>query len=309
MTKNYKLFVSNYYHSLFFVSHRIGRNFINMSTDDEIECAFAAAVNKEQEGKLQEAFNLYQIALGKTFEQCKNTIDVNKKASLQRIIVQYMDVAETIKKKIESSSVASSSNSNKSVMARAKSNNEDKDATDSLTSFFFGKSSPRIPETKKAPSLSSPSASNSNTASSSIKPDTFDYTPAGREIKSVTKKAIIQPVGVIKTNAIKPAVPKQSGTSSTPTSSSTTSKASVEGNKIDEYEKQIQDEMLDRSPGVGWTDIAGLAFAKQTLQEAVILPNLRPDLFTGLRAPPKGVLLYGPPGTGIYERKLLNMDT
>jgi spastin len=82
---------------------------------------------------------------------------------------------------------------------------------------------------------------------------------------------------------------------------------------------QILDEMLDKTPGVQWTDIAGLGFAKQTLQEAVILPNLRPDLFTGLRAPPKGkitagritprccgfndsalsgVLLFGPPGTG-----------
>ena len=55
---------------------------------------------------------------------------------------------------------------------------------------------------------------------------------------------------------------------------------------------------MDRSPGVGWEAIAGLAVAKRTLMESVILPSLRPDIFTGLRAPPKGVLLYGPPGTG-----------
>ncbi|CAI5747367.1 unnamed protein product [Peronospora destructor] len=72
-----------------------------------------------------------------------------------------------------------------------------------------------------------------------------------------------------------------------------------------EYSKQhakhahtILDEVLDHSPGVHWTDIAGLGVAKQILQEAVILPTLRPDLFTGLRAPPRGVLLFGPPGTG-----------
>lgn len=47
-----------------------------------------------------------------------------------------------------------------------------------------------------------------------------------------------------------------------------------------------------------WEDVAGLEEAKKTLQEAVVLPHLRPDLYRGLRSPARGVLLYGPPGTG-----------
>jgi spastin len=46
-----------------------------------------------------------------------------------------------------------------------------------------------------------------------------------------------------------------------------------------------------------WDDIAGLEDAKQALQEAAILPLMRPDLFSGLRKP-RNILLYGPPGTG-----------
>ncbi|BDA45630.1 Fidgetin-like protein 1 [Coccomyxa sp. Obi] len=60
----------------------------------------------------------------------------------------------------------------------------------------------------------------------------------------------------------------------------------------------IESEVLDTAPGVRWKDVAGLAAAKQALQEMVILPAQRADLFQGLRAPARGLLLYGPPGNG-----------
>ena len=66
----------------------------------------------------------------------------------------------------------------------------------------------------------------------------------------------------------------------------------------DPFEARVLQEMLDGSSAVRWADVAGLEAAKRTLKEAVVLPNLRPDLYRGLRAPPRGVLLFGPPGTG-----------
>lgn len=60
----------------------------------------------------------------------------------------------------------------------------------------------------------------------------------------------------------------------------------------------IKSEIMDCSTSLHWNDIVGLAFAKTAIQEAVVWPMLRPDIFTGLRKPPKGILLFGPPGTG-----------
>ncbi|MBT7706732.1 AAA family ATPase [archaeon] len=58
-------------------------------------------------------------------------------------------------------------------------------------------------------------------------------------------------------------------------------------------------EVLIKKPNVRWTDIGGLEKEKEKLKELIELPLLRPDLFISAGVKPgKGILLYGPSGTG-----------
>lgn len=62
--------------------------------------------------------------------------------------------------------------------------------------------------------------------------------------------------------------------------------------------EMITSEIMELNLTTTWNDIAGLTDAKRSITEIVVWPMQRPDIFTGLRRPPKGLLLFGPPGTG-----------
>jgi len=62
---------------------------------------------------------------------------------------------------------------------------------------------------------------------------------------------------------------------------------------------EVEDLVLEEVPDVGYEDIGGLANQIEQIRDAVELPFLHADLFrTYELRPPKGVLLYGPPGCG-----------
>ncbi|MFC6697420.1 proteasome ATPase [Nocardioides daphniae] len=62
---------------------------------------------------------------------------------------------------------------------------------------------------------------------------------------------------------------------------------------------EVEELVLEEVPDIAYESIGGLASQIDAIRDAVELPYLHPDLFKDHKLkPPKGVLLYGPPGCG-----------
>jgi proteasome-associated ATPase len=62
---------------------------------------------------------------------------------------------------------------------------------------------------------------------------------------------------------------------------------------------EVEELILEEVPDISYSDIGGLAGQIEQIRDAIELPYLHADLFKEHRLkPPKGVLLYGPPGCG-----------
>merc|ERR1719324_1606870 len=74
---------------------------------------------------------------------------------------------------------------------------------------------------------------------------------------------------------------------------------SVIGILADEVDPLVSVMKVDKAPLENYSDIGGLEEQIQEMKEAVELPLTHPELYEdiGIR-PPKGVILYGEPGTG-----------
>ncbi|KAF5938950.1 hypothetical protein HYC85_023209 [Camellia sinensis] len=95
-------------------------------------------------------------------------------------------------------------------------------------------------------------------------------------------------------------VPKASTSTAKDAGNSAPASKALEIPPDNEFEKCTRPEVIPASEiDVTFKDIGALDDIKESLQELVMLPLRRPDLFKGgLLKPCRGILLFGRPGTG-----------
>ncbi|XP_053698825.1 vacuolar protein sorting-associated protein 4-like [Sabethes cyaneus] len=127
-------------------------------------------------------------------------------------------------------------------------------------------------------------------AKDSIRAKCLQYLDRAEKLKAYLKKGKKKPV-------------KDGGSSSKDEKGGKSKDGDSSDSDSDDPEKKklqakLEGAIVVEKPHVKWSDVAGLEGAKEALKEAVILPIKFPHLFTGKRIPWKGILLFGPPGTG-----------
>jgi transitional endoplasmic reticulum ATPase len=117
----------------------------------------------------------------------------------------------------------------------------------------------------------------------------------GADLNALTKEAAM--------NVLRKMLPELKMEEEEPIPKEVLDKAIIRADDFEESLKVVRPsamrEVFVETPNIGWDDIGGMESTKQELKEAVEWPINNPEAFVrlGIRAP-KGILLYGSPGTG-----------
>uniref|UniRef100_H2ZS70 vesicle-fusing ATPase n=1 Tax=Latimeria chalumnae TaxID=7897 RepID=H2ZS70_LATCH len=129
-------------------------------------------------------------------------------------------------------------------------------------------------------------------AKQSIRSKCTEYLDRAEKLKEYLKKKEKAPAKPVKESQ------SSSNDDKGPAGNSSESDGENDDPEKKKMQNQLQGAIVMERPNVKWNDVAGLEGAKEALKEAVILPIKFPHLFTGKRTPWRGILLFGPPGTG-----------